>query len=108
MKYTEFKLDGHTIAIENSVFGKETIKLDGQRVSQKYSLYGTTHDFAIGQETFQLELSYKPFRDGILQLTLFKGDKSVVSDSIQVHPRHRLAWMAMGLALVYMLIKLVH
>ncbi len=47
MKYTTIYLNENTIEIFNSIIGRETIKLNGEIVSSKFSITGTEHHFRI-------------------------------------------------------------
>jgi len=45
MKYTTLYLEENTIEIHNSIWGKETIIVNGEIVSSKYSFFGAKHIF---------------------------------------------------------------
>ncbi|RKD86072.1 hypothetical protein BC643_4388 [Mangrovibacterium diazotrophicum] len=107
MKYLEFKYSGNKIEFENSVFGRETVKLNGRSVSRKYSVTGTSHIFKIGGDDFELKSTYKLFRDGALTLDLIKEESIVCSNSFGVNSRHRIAWMAIGFAIIYVVVRLM-
>ena len=47
MKFTTVYLDENKIEIFNSIFGRETIKVNGEIVSNKYSITGAEHAFSI-------------------------------------------------------------
>ena len=47
MKYTTVHLENNKIELFNSVFGKETIRVNNEIVSEKYSILGTEHLFKI-------------------------------------------------------------
>ena len=47
MKFTTVYLDENKIEIFNSILGKETIKVNGEIVSNKYSITGAEHTFSI-------------------------------------------------------------
>ena len=47
MKVATFYSDGHIVEIENSIWGVECVKVDGQVVSSKYSTFGYNHQFVI-------------------------------------------------------------
>lgn len=47
MKYFTIYLDDNKIEIFNSILGKETIKVNKEIVSAKFSIIGTKHNFSI-------------------------------------------------------------
>ncbi len=79
MKFATIYLDQNKIEIDNSIFGKETIRLNGSVVSQKYSLLGTKHQFFILENEkkikCQLNLGYGP--NGVV-IDLYKDNQPVI------------------------------
>jgi hypothetical protein len=55
MKYTTVHLDNNKIELFNSVFGKETIKVNNEIVSEKRSIMGTEHLFKIKENDNEVE-----------------------------------------------------
>ncbi len=106
MKYSEFNFDNNKIEFLNSIFGKETIRLNGKKVSERYSITGTKHDFKIGKEDYRIMSTYKLFRDGALKLDLIKDKITIYSTSSSVNSRHRIIWMAMGIVIVFVIARL--
>lgn len=47
MKITTIYLDENKIELFNSILGKETIKVNGEIISEKRSMLGTDHNFDI-------------------------------------------------------------
>lgn len=47
MKFTTIYLENNKIEIFNSIQGKETIKVNNEIVSSKYSFFGAEHNFSI-------------------------------------------------------------
>ncbi len=47
MKFTTIYLDENIIEIHNSFLGKETIVVNNNIVSEKYSVWGAEHNFVI-------------------------------------------------------------
>jgi len=43
MKYAEFNIDSNKIEFLNSVFGIESVLLNGKRISKKFSFSGITY-----------------------------------------------------------------
>ena len=55
MKYVTIYQDQNKIELHNSILGKETIKVNDEIVSSKYSFFGKVHHFMINQGGKQLE-----------------------------------------------------
>ncbi len=82
MKFATIYLDQNKIEIDNSIFGKETIRLNGSVVSKKYSLLGTKHQFFILENEkkikCQLNLGYGP--NGVV-MDLYKNNQPVIESN---------------------------
>lgn len=50
MKYSTIHIGNNKIEIFNSLLGKETIKVNGEVVSSKYSMSGAEHEFTISDD----------------------------------------------------------
>jgi len=50
MKFTTIYLEDNKIEIFNSILGRETIKVNGEIVSDKYSITGAEHIFSITEK----------------------------------------------------------
>ncbi|MCH7413220.1 hypothetical protein MM213_06985 [Belliella sp. R4-6] len=79
MKYTKIYLDNKKIEIFNSLLGKETIKVDDQIVSSKYSIFGADHHFSLKEEE---ELNHYQFKfslgiNGVL-FDFYKNGKPII------------------------------
>ena len=55
MKFTTVHLENNKIELFNSVFGKETIKVNNKIVSEKRSIFGTVHSFKIEENGTDIE-----------------------------------------------------
>ncbi len=47
MKLVTFYIGDNIIELDNNIWGTETVKLNGETVSQKWSLFGIEHPFNI-------------------------------------------------------------
>lgn len=54
MKYTTIHLGTNKIELYNTLLGKETVKVNGEIVSSKYSMLGAEHVFTINEEGQQV------------------------------------------------------
>ena len=96
MKYTEFEFNDHKIEFWNSFLGKETILLDGQKASEKYSITGTRHAFNIDGKPMQLLSNYGWLREDKISLNLKQGEEIVHATSCKMNLRHKNLWLAIG------------
>ena len=79
MKYTTVHLDDNKIEIFNSLLGKETVKVNGEIVSEIYSIAGATHVFKIkenGQEV-ECKLAFGFGLNGVV-FDLYKDEKPII------------------------------
>lgn len=59
MKFTTLYLLENKIEISNSLFGKETIKVNDEIVSEKYSITGAEHVFLLNEQGKEVECKIK-------------------------------------------------
>lgn len=55
MKVTTIHLGNNKIELFNSSLGRETVKVDDEIVSSKYSMLGTDHEFTIMEDGKQVD-----------------------------------------------------
>ncbi|MEM6316831.1 MAG: hypothetical protein AAF960_04135 [Bacteroidota bacterium] len=70
MKFTTIYLGDNKIELFNSLLGKETVKVNGEVVSEQYSMSGTEHIFSI----------YENDRESVCKLVTGFGKNGVVFD----------------------------
>ncbi|GGB84400.1 hypothetical protein GCM10007424_25540 [Flavobacterium suaedae] len=58
MTATDFTIDQTNITVYNSNTGKETITVNGKTVSEKYSLFGTRHEFSLEEDNYEVLTSF--------------------------------------------------
>ena len=78
MKFQTIYLDNHTIEIHNTLYGKESIFVDGQLMSSQWSIFGALHEFEF--EGDQYEFSFSWTISGI-GLNLYKNQKPIIVSS---------------------------
>ncbi len=79
MKYTTVHLDENKIELFNTCLGKETVKVNGEIVSEKRSITGTEHIFKINENGN--ENNYKlttGFNLNGVGFSLYKNDKPII------------------------------
>jgi hypothetical protein len=79
MKYTTVHLDENKIELFNTLLGKETVKVNGEIVSEKRSITGTEHIFKINEDgnenTYKLTTGFNINGVGF---SLYKNDKPII------------------------------
>lgn len=84
MKLVTYYIGDNTIEIQNSILGKETVKLNGEIVSQKSSIFGAEHPFKIYEDgvtkdaMIKIGLSFLPLG---IQVDLLVDNKPIVKHS---------------------------
>jgi hypothetical protein len=105
MKYTEYTIDNDKIEFLNSILGKETVVVNGEKVSEKFSITGAEHNFSIKSNHFILKSNYELFKDRKIKIVLIKNDEIVDSKFIIMNSKQRVVWIAFGVLMGYLLVK---
>ena len=105
MKYTEFKANGNIVEFHNSVFGKETIFVNGEIISEKFSLFGTEHLFRLNEKQYSLKSSLQALKGVGIKVELAVNGKKIETKTIGV-TKHTIIWVAIGAFLGYGLTRL--
>lgn len=100
MKYTTVYLDENKIELFNTILGKETIKVNGEIVSEKRSITGTEHIFKINENGNDVacKLTTGFSMNGVV-FNLYKNDKPIIE-----MPKNNLAFLFLliiGIAVAY-------
>lgn len=98
MKLVTYYIGDNTIEIENSILGKETVKLNGEIVSQKSSVLGTIHNFELNENGDSKEVNVKlgmSFSLGV-QIDLILDNKPIIEHN---RSKNRF-WIILSLMLV--------
>ncbi|MBK8627774.1 MAG: hypothetical protein IPN86_20090 [Saprospiraceae bacterium] len=79
MKYTTIYLDENRIEIFNSLLGKETIKVNGEIVSCKFSITGTEHHFKLTENEVESDCKIiTGFGVNGVVIDFYKNDKPLI------------------------------
>ena len=79
MKFTTIYLDENKIEICNSILGRETIKVNGEIVSSKFSITGAEHVFSITENGTVADCKLKlGFGLNGVVFDLYKNNKPIV------------------------------
>ena len=106
MKYAELKDGENKIEFYNTFYGKESVIVDGTVLSSKFSITGTTHDFKLASDDYQLSSRYKLFSKRSIDLELTKNGTLIASETKETSRIHRLIWIFMGVLIAYLLFEL--
>lgn len=92
MRYLTLKIDPKTeLSIDNSIWGKETVKLNGAIVSEKTSIWGSEHSFEVLEENRMV--SYKVFiKMGIdirIRYLIIRDDQEILNDLKESRKRNQ-------------------
>ena len=79
MKFTTVHLDDNKIEVFNSFLGKETVKVNGEIVSEIYSISGATHVFKIkeNEQDVACKLVIGYGFSGVV-IDLYKDEKPII------------------------------
>lgn len=79
MKFTTVYLDDNKIEVFNSLLGKETVKVNSEIVSVKYSIFGAQHLFKIkeGENEVECKIAIGIGLNGVV-FDLYKDGKPII------------------------------
>lgn len=72
MKHAEFNIDSYKIEYFNSLFGNKKIYVNGNKVSNKFSVFGAKQRFNLDSDNYTLSSSYELFGKQEINLELKK------------------------------------
>ena len=79
MKFITITLGDNKIELHNSSFGKETVKVNGEEVSSKHSILGTSHNFTISENGKSVDCKLVTGYNGSgIYIDLFKDGKPII------------------------------
>ncbi len=79
MKFTTVHLENNKIELFNSIFGKETIRVNNEIVSEKRSILGTEHLFKIKENENEIECKLVTgFGLNGVVIDLYKDEKPII------------------------------
>lgn len=108
MKYAEFNIDSNKIEFLNSVFGIESVLLNGKRISKKFSFSGITHDIKLHARDLILESKYKQFDKKEIKLELKENGELLKEQVVKIHKKQRYFSFLVGIVLGIALYKLTN
>lgn len=108
MKYAEFNIEKNKIEFLNSVFGMESVLLNGKTVSKKFSFSGVKNKLNLNSENFILKSKYKQFDKREIELELVKNGKTIERQVVRADNKQRIYWMLIGTGLGFGAYKLLN
>ena len=108
MKYAEFNIENHKIEFFKSVFGIESVLLDGKIVSKKFSFSGFKHNIKLNSENYILRSQYKQSDKGEMELELVKNGNTIEKQIVQADKKHKIYWMLIGIGIAIGAYKLLN
>ena len=99
MKYAEFNIDSNKIEYLNSIFGIESVLLNGKIISKKFSFSGIKHKIKFNSKDLTLESKYKQFDKNEINLQLKENEQLIETKIVKVDRKHRIYWIVIGIAL---------
>jgi len=110
MKYAEFNVENNRIEFMNSVFGIESVLLNGKTVSKKFSFSGFKHKLNLNSENIILKSKYKQFDKREIELELIKNGETIEKQIFKADKKQRIYWVLIetGLGIgAYKLLNLI-
>ncbi|MFV8392786.1 hypothetical protein [Flavobacterium sp. LB2P6] len=108
MKYAEFNIDSNKIEFLNSIFGIESVLLNGKIISKKFSFSGIIHEIRLNTRDLILESKYKQFDKKEIKLELKENGVLHEVQVVKIHKKQRFFWMLIGVAIGIALHKLLN
>ena len=99
MKYTEFKIEEDIIEFHNSVFGKETIYVNGKNISENYSIIGINHKFEYNNNFYELKSIIVSFFSFKVNLELRKNNNLIDTKIIKTPVHQTIIFLLFGIAI---------
>jgi hypothetical protein len=113
MKYLSLKIDQNTeLTFENSIWGRELIKLNGVKMSEKTSIWGSVHDFENLEEGNITKYTVKIEMNALAQIKylITRNGQVLVNDFGTKSTEHsiRSTWFFIALWLGIMIFSIIN
>jgi hypothetical protein len=108
MKYAEFNIDSNKIEFWNSIFGIESVLLNGKRISKKFSFSGITHEIKLHARDLILESKYKQFDKKEIKLELKENGILLKEQFVKIDKKQRFFMFVIGIGLGITIYKLLN
>lgn len=108
MKDAEFNIENNKIEFLNSIFGIESVLLNGKRISKKFSFSGITHEIKLHARNLVLESKCKQFDKKEIKLELKENGILLKEQVVKTDKKQRYFWFLIGIGLGIALYKLMN
>jgi hypothetical protein len=108
MKYAEINIENSKIEFLNSVFGIESVILNGNTVSKKFSFSGIQHKFNLNSGNFILKSKYKQFDKREIELVLVQNGMTIEKLVVPIDNKQRRYWILIGIVIGFGVYKLLN
>lgn len=115
MRYLTLKIDPKTeLSIDNSIWGKETVKLNGNTKSEKVSVWGSVHKFIVAEDAgiVNYEVHIKMTLNNGITYFVARNGETLFDDNIPATKEAKVkrnvkfaAFVFWAIFLVFMLVK---
>lgn len=107
MKYAEFNIDSNKIEFFNSIFGIESVLLNGEKISSKLSFSGSHHPIKLQDRNLILKIKYTQFGPKDITMELIENDVLLQEQFAKIDTKQRVLWALIGVGIGLSLSKLV-
>jgi len=107
MKYAEFNIDSNKIEFLNSMFGIESVLLNGKRISSIFSFSGSNHPIKIQDRNLILKIKYTQFGPKDIKIELIENDILLMEQSVKIEIKQRILTVLIGVAIGFLLSRLL-
>ena len=107
MKYAEFNIDSNKIEFLNSIFGIESVLLNGKRISSNFSFSGSNHPIKFKDRDLILKIKYTQFGPKDIKMELIENDVLLMEQHVKIDIRQRILTVLIGVTIGFLLSKLL-
>ncbi|MFV8358681.1 hypothetical protein ACNQGB_21165 [Flavobacterium sp. XS1P32] len=107
MKYAEFNIDSNKIEFLNSIFGIESVLLNGKRISSNFSFSGSIHPIKLKDRDLILKIKYTQFGPKDIKMELMENDILLQEQSVKIDIKQRILTVIIGVTIGFLLSRLL-
>ena len=107
MKYAEFNIDSNKIEFCNSIFGIESVLLNGKRISSNFSFSGSNHPIKLNDRDLILKIKYTQFGPKDIKMELIENDVLLMEQDVKIDINQRILTVIIGVTIGFLLSRLL-
>ncbi len=110
MRYLTLKINPSTeLTIDNSIWGKETVKLNGMMVSEKVSVWGSIHKFKVAEDAGNVnyEVHIKMTLNKGITYFVARNGETLLDDNVPATKNEKIKRNIKSVAFVFWVILLI-